>query len=628
VCWRNSFTDRRRGAGRPARRRLACAFAALLALVAPSAAAAQSPDNILVVINSKSEASVRIGEYYARARAVTQDHIVRIATPATESITRGEYEQTIEGPVSVHLRRQAQQDKIFYIVLTKGVPIRVTGTDGREGTVASVDSELTLLYRKLLGIGVPLQGRVANPYYLGDKSIAEAKPFTRILSDIYLVTRLDGFSVDDVLKLIDRGVAPAREGKFVLDQRSTISATTSGDHWLKEAADRLEKALSPDRIVLESSRMLATTTDKVLGYYSWGSNDPANRLRRFGLDFANGAIGGMFVSTDGRTFAEPPADWVPVDSTRQGGLFGRGSQSLAGDLVRDGITGVSAHVTEPYVDATIRPQILFPVYVGGFTLAESFYLAMPFLSWQTVVIGDPLCTPFPRRALLTEDLHKGLDQDTALPALFSERRVAMVMQTYPTLKPESVKMVLRAEVLMGRGEHAEAEKVLVGAVDVEPTLSAANLMLSGIYSGRNEHDKAIDRLRRILAVEPDNPIALNDLAYALAEYKGQPKEALPLAEKAYRMANQPAIADTVGWIYHLLGEDKIAAPFLERAASGSPTNVDILIHAAIVHAAIGNLPRARAELAAAEKLDPQVASRADVKVLRDKLKGGAPYFES
>ena len=41
----------------------------------------------------------------------------------------------------------------------KGIPLRIRGTGGLNGTVASVDSELTLLYRKLLGVSVAPVGR-------------------------------------------------------------------------------------------------------------------------------------------------------------------------------------------------------------------------------------------------------------------------------------------------------------------------------------------------------------------------------------------------------------------------------------------------------------------------------------
>ena len=47
-------------------------------------------------------------------------------------------------------------------------------------------------------------------------------------------------------------------------------------------------------------------------------------------------------------------------------------------------------MAEPLLGNTIRPDILFPAYLAGFSLAEAYYLAMPSVSWMTVVVGDPL----------------------------------------------------------------------------------------------------------------------------------------------------------------------------------------------------------------------------------------------
>ena len=194
---------------------------------------------------------------------------------------------------------------------------------------------------------------------------------------------------------------------------------------------------------------MASSTSPVLGYYSWGSNDPANQLRRFGLAFAPGAIGGMFVSSDGRTFVEPPATWKP--SPPIGGPVFRGSfQSLAADLVRDGITGVSGHVDEPYLDAAARPQILFPAYVSGFNLAESFYLAVPYLSWQTIIIGDPLCRPFPGKTLPPAEISKDIDPETrSCRPSSAERRFALVAGT---VNASAVKLLLKKDAQVSRGE--------------------------------------------------------------------------------------------------------------------------------------------------------------------------------
>src|SRR5207244_9761766 len=132
----------------------------------------------------------------------------------------------------------------------------------------------------------------------------------------------------------------------------------------------------------------------------------------FNLSFANGALAAMFVSSDARTLSEPPLDWKLgnwEDSTTH---FAGSPQSLIGDLIRDGITGVAGHVAEPYLDATVHPNVLFPRYLSGATLAEAFYQAVPYLSWQPIVIGDPLCATF-RTALLTStQIQKGSDSAT------------------------------------------------------------------------------------------------------------------------------------------------------------------------------------------------------------------------
>src|SRR5262245_184274 len=295
-------------------------------------AAAQTADNVLVVINTASPASIAVGEYYVKARHVSDTHVVRLSTATAEVIERAEYQRTIETPIATWLARHSLQDRILYVVLTKGVPLRINGTTGREGTASSVDSELTLLYRKLTGLQTTVVGRVANPYFAADTPPSETKPFTRFIGDIYLVTRLDGYTAEDAMKLVDRALAPASNGTIVLDQRGSVDKSI-GDRWLDETADRLKGAAGA-RVVLETTPMPAAASDPAIGYFSSGSNDASNRFRRMGFKFANGALAGMFVSGDARTFVEPPADWKP------GSHGPAGSDALAGDLIREGVTGL------------------------------------------------------------------------------------------------------------------------------------------------------------------------------------------------------------------------------------------------------------------------------------------------
>ena len=421
-------------------------FVAAMGL-APAEARAQGPENVALVINDQSAASQRVGDYYARRRAIPASNVIHINVSDSETIDRARYGALIERPIAESLTRQGLQDRILYLVLTQGVPLRIAGSTGQSGTVSSVDSELTLLYRRLTGSALPIAGWIPNPYYLGSKPIRDAQTFTHRGFDIYLVTRLDAFTTDEALALVDKALSPSREGKIVLDEKRTL-IDRGGDAWLRASASELETLGYGDRVVLESTRKVATDISPVLGYYSWGSNDPANRLRQFHLGFVPGSIAATFVSSDGRTFNEPPVAWTPGDDRSK--PFAGTPQSLIGDLLREGATGAAGHVAEPFLESTVRPQILFPAYVSGFNLVESFYLAMPFLSWQTIVIGDPLCAPFPRKGLSPADIEGGLDAATELPAFFAARRLTNASRLVPKSQPETVALLIRAEARLAR----------------------------------------------------------------------------------------------------------------------------------------------------------------------------------
>jgi len=212
---------------------------------------------------------------------------------------------------------------------------------------------------------------VANPYFLGTTPVAEAKPFSRDAFDLYLVVRLDGFTADDVTGLIGPRCGAVTDGLVLLDQRAGNGAV-AGNAWLQQAAELLAKAGFEKRVILEMTGAALHGRKDVLGYYSWGSNDPAIATRRLGFGFVPGAIAASYVSTDGRTFKEPPAEWTIGRWTERRTFFEGSPQSLAGTSSARGVTGIAAHVEEPFLDASVRPDILFPAYVSGFNLAESF----------------------------------------------------------------------------------------------------------------------------------------------------------------------------------------------------------------------------------------------------------------
>ena len=509
---------------------------ALLVLAATARlASAQSAENVAVVINDASAESKQIGDYYVRQRAIPEGNVIHVTTSTDDAVLPAAYLATIQQPIAAALTRGNLQDRILYIVLTKGIPLRVAGTLGQEGTIASVDSELTLLYRRLTGDNVQTRGRIDNPYFLGARPVAEAKAFTHRDHDIYLVSRLDAFTVEEARGLIDRGERAGRDGRVVLDQRDAL-VNRLGEDWLGLAAQNLTKAGHGDRVVLETSPKPARDVSPVIGYFSWGSTDPQNRVRAVKMDFTPGALAASFVSTDARTLKEPPAQWMPTNTADRATWFGGSPQSLIGDLIREGVTGVAGQVSEPYLQSAVRPEVLFPAYLAGFNLIEAFYLAIPHLSWQTVVIGDPLVAPFPRTPVPSADLNGGIDPEFDLPAFFAKRVLTKLATTYPGADAKAVGLVLKGNTALSRGDRASARKLFEQASELAPNSARLHMLLAELLAGAGEPAAAAERYRRTLVLEPGHVIALNNLAYDMAIRENKPAEAIGMARKAMSLA--------------------------------------------------------------------------------------------
>jgi uncharacterized protein (TIGR03790 family) len=574
---------------------------------------AQSGQNVLIVANETWSESVDIATRYAAARRVPDDQVLRLKTSQSAEISRADFERDIQAPIATWLAKNGRQDRILYIVLSRGFPLRIAGTSGRNGSAGSIDSELTLLYRRMTGVTVAPQGPVPNPYFAGSAAIGTAKPFNRVEHDIYLVTRLDGFTAADAGALIDRAAAPVKTGRILLDQPQ--STTDARGRWFEAAASRLAERGWGDRVVHETTSRALTNEANVLGYYSWASNDPALADRHPNLTFVPGAVAATFLSSDARTLTEPPADWKPGGSGLTSRYAGT-SQSLTGDLIRAGVTGVAGQVAEPYLDGAIRPDILFPAYVGGFNLAEAFYLAMPHLSWQTVVFGDPLCSPFGTGAM-SEAPDAGVDPQTELPAIFTTRRLKALEGAGTT---DALKLLLRAEARFARSDTDAALEALKKALAIDDRLVVGWRALAAGYEQVKRFSQANEAYRRLLAMNPNDVAALNNLAYNLAVHEKRLEEALPMASRAATLAKGSALVeDTLGWIHYLGGNYKDALPLLERASRALPGHADVQFHAALVFAAVGRLDDAARALKTATEIDPALKERPEWPDLSRKL---------
>jgi tetratricopeptide (TPR) repeat protein len=115
-------------------------------------------------------------------------------------------------------------------------------------------------------------------------------------------------------------------------------------------------------------------------------------------------------------------------------------------------------------------------------------------------------------------------------------------------------------------------------------------------------------MQKALDLAPDQAMVLNQLGYSQIAHRENVDKASGLIERASRLRpDDPAITDSLGWVYYLRGNVTDAVPLLERAAAGDPTEPTINEHLGDAYWTSGRLYEARyawrAALVTAEEKD-------------------------
>ena len=118
--------------------------------------------------------------------------------------------------------------------------------------------------------------------------------------------------------------------------------------------------------------------------------------------------------------------------------------------------------------------------------------------------------------------------------------------------------------------------------------------LAAYQSG--DFEAAAAAYRRLLKQNPDDLEVLNNLAYLLANDVDRPQEAVPLAERAAKLAPENAeVLDTLGWAYYRAGDSTRAQETLRRSVNLKPLPANTL-HLGQVYLATDLQGRARESL--------------------------------
>jgi len=373
-------------------------------------------NEVLVIYNTQMPASEAVARHYAQRRSVPDSQLLGLRLPDSGTISRVDYISGIQEPVRRHLvekglaewvpdsssppqgrkatprnRLRLIRSEIRYLLLCYGVPWYIPHDSSMRSETAgipaqflrndaSVDDELALLPR--LGFNDPI-ATSPNPV-VGATNAAQIHP----TNGVFMVTRLDGPTPEIARGLVDKALEAESRGLWghaYIDLR----AITNGPYWWGDRmitnAAVAAKRLGFDTFVDNQPASLGVgyPLSQVALYVGWYDSGVTGPFYRASVEFLPGAFAYHLHSFSAANLRSASENWV-------------------GPLLARGATASMGCVAEPYLEFTPNPAMFLERWgYVGMTLGEAATAAHPVLSWQTVVVGDPLYRPFGR--LLADD---------------------------------------------------------------------------------------------------------------------------------------------------------------------------------------------------------------------------------
>lgn len=389
--------------------------------VASGRSLAVEADSTLLLYDTADANSVSIKDHYLAVHPGVR--ALGLTLPSFgEQILAQEYLDTIRQPVLDHLNSAGLNSIIDTFVTTKGLPLRIdAGSDPNPGPLSnwrqfsSLESELTRIDtigsvaemgdQNFSNAVLNVPGvKPANPYYLGlefDLFTGETLPYDGpegfdrsdpINENIRLASRLDGYTQQDVIDMIDRA-----QSAFLVPfgHAIIVDGHPASPVFAETAMPELAQSILPshDQLAIydETNSPILSSPSPVIGYVGHGVHsglpggvpgeldETGYIFESLDFEYANGAIFHTYESFNAISF----------DLTNTSGAI---SQGQVAQWIAAGGTAGLGHVYEPTanVSTVTNEDIFFDMMLSGYTLAEAAWAATRQLSFVNTVVGDPL----------------------------------------------------------------------------------------------------------------------------------------------------------------------------------------------------------------------------------------------
>ena len=175
-------------------------------------------------------------------------------------------------------------------------------------------------------------------------------------------------------------------------------------------------------------------------------------------------------------------------------------------------------------------------------------------------------------------------------------------------------VMLYAQIQVQRGQAANAIEAWEQWLNMHPNDAAALAILGTLQEASGNFNEAEADYRKSLQIQPQEPIAANNLAYRMLLNGENVDVALTLAQTARQgMPNSPTTADTLAWAYYYKGTYGFARDLLEDAVKTEPNSATMQYHLGMIYGKLREKNDAAIHLRKAISLAPGSPTARDAK---------------
>jgi tetratricopeptide (TPR) repeat protein len=146
----------------------------------------------------------------------------------------------------------------------------------------------------------------------------------------------------------------------------------------------------------------------------------------------------------------------------------------------------------------------------------------------------------------------------------AEELLDRLLEDEPLRRPEI--LTARARMYLQSNDLSKAFEVLEKGEIEYPDSVELRYAAASVYEEEGRVSAALRELSALVKARPDDPAALNALGFTLADHAKNLARARKLIERAHSASpKNPAILDSLGWVYYRQGRAGEALPFLKEA---------------------------------------------------------------